>query len=376
MNRFKNVVLILLLTLLGNFMIQQRVSANEISTETQTTINSGPDLDIADNVSVNYGEAVSVPVTYSSNGNSISSTIFSIDIDQSCLAFDATDANSDGIPDAITLNLPAGFNGSATYDASDTDGELDFFFADTFVPLASLTDGVLVTIEFSAICQPAAGSTTNAPLIFATTPAVSFGNTSGQAVSGTTSNGSIEIHSAPTVDLILTKTVDETWFLDSGTPTYTIQVTNNGAVTVTGIEITDFLPTGSGIWSVTRTGVGFTQGSYDGITDIWTVGDLTSSSSATLTLYTTLSSVFPADGTTEADVVNTATITAIDSPYDNNLNLSASANFTVQFSEMMIDPCISINKTVSSMTPHEQDTLVYTITVINTAEGSNGVSLQ
>ena len=75
-----------------------------------------------------------MPVNFTSNDHSIASTAFSVDFDQTCLAFDATDSDQDGIPDAVTLSLPGAFNVSVTFDGGDTDGELDFFIADLLPP--------------------------------------------------------------------------------------------------------------------------------------------------------------------------------------------------------------------------------------------------
>jgi len=154
----------------------------------------GPDLTIPSQIQSTPGTTVTVPITYLANGNSISSTTFSIDFDQSLLNFDPTDGNGDGIPDSVTFHSPATFNANVSYDASDTDGEMDFFIADMMVPLASLPDGVLANITFT-IGNPE--STTDATIGFSTDPIASFGNNVGQSVSGTTHNGSVHIFVEP-----------------------------------------------------------------------------------------------------------------------------------------------------------------------------------
>jgi hypothetical protein len=150
-------------------------------------------LRIPTRIPARSGQPVAAPVVFSRNGANIASTIFSVDFDQTCLAFDPTDGNGDDIPDAVVLGLPAAFGGSVMYDGNDGDGELDFFIADTFPPLSALLDSTVVTITFTAICQPAAGATVLAPVRFSTDPAASFGNTAGQSVPGTTYDGSVEI---------------------------------------------------------------------------------------------------------------------------------------------------------------------------------------
>jgi len=154
---------------------------------------AGPILSIPSNIPAQVGQTVSVPVNFTSNGHRIVSTVFSVDFDQTCLAFDPTDSDQDGIPDAVTLNLPSAFNSSVIFDGNDTDGELDFFIADLFPPLASLPYGTLATITFTATCQPAPGTSIIAPVGFSDDPSASFGNTNGQSVLGTTTDGSVEV---------------------------------------------------------------------------------------------------------------------------------------------------------------------------------------
>jgi uncharacterized repeat protein (TIGR01451 family) len=67
--------------------------------------------------------------------------------------------------------------------------------------------------------------------------------------------------------------------------TFQIAVENNGAAQATNVSLTDLLPTG-----LTATGNNgtVTQGSYDAVTGIWTVGTLATGGSATLTLEGTV----------------------------------------------------------------------------------------
>ena len=169
---------------------------------------SGPILGIPGNIPAHAGKTVSVPVNFTSNGHSIASTVFSVDFDQTCLAFDPTDSDQDGIPDAVTFNLPGAFDASVTFDGDDTDGELDFFIADLFPPLASLPDGTLATITFTATCQPAPGDSIIAPVGFSDDPSASFGNTEGQSVPGITIDGSVEILGGIPGDCNCDQTVD------------------------------------------------------------------------------------------------------------------------------------------------------------------------
>ena len=162
-------------------------------TATPTQDGSGPNLSISSYIPAYVGQTVSVPINFTSNSHGIASTVFSVDFDQTCLAFDPTDSDQDGIPDAITFNLAGAFNASVTFDGNDTDGELDFFIADLFPPLASLPDGAFAAIAFMATCRPDPGTSIITPVGFSDDPSASFGNTDGRSVPGTTSDGSVEI---------------------------------------------------------------------------------------------------------------------------------------------------------------------------------------
>ena len=66
---------------------------------------------------------------------------------------------------------------------------------------------------------------------------------------------------------------------------FEIQITNNGAAQATNVSLTDFLPPGL---TATALNGGVTQGSYDPVTGIFSVGTLASGTSATLTLEGTV----------------------------------------------------------------------------------------
>jgi hypothetical protein len=163
-------------------------------------LSDGPVLTIPDQVPASPGGMVTLPVNFTANGNSIASMIFSVDYDQTWLTFDPTDSDSDGIPDTVTLDIPSAFNASVTFDGGDTDGELDFFIADTFPPLASLPDGAIVSMTLNVGSPP---SVTEAAVNFSQDPVASFGDTSGQSVPGTTDDGSVLIASTDTYQIYL-----------------------------------------------------------------------------------------------------------------------------------------------------------------------------
>ncbi|MEZ4733238.1 MAG: hypothetical protein R3E79_39590 [Caldilineaceae bacterium] len=97
------------------------------------------------------GYSVTVPVAFQNGGNAVGSTTFSLDFDEGCLAFDAGDSNNDERPDAVRFTAPPAFRSSASYNESDTDGEIDVVIADYSLPIASLPDNdTLMTVAFTA----------------------------------------------------------------------------------------------------------------------------------------------------------------------------------------------------------------------------------
>lgn len=154
---------------------------------------NAPSLSIPQNVPAYPYQNVVMPIQFTGNGNNISSLIFSVDFDQTCLQFDPTDADGDDVPDAVTFSVPAAFSASVMFNANNTAGELGFLIYDPFLPLAALPNGTLASVQLRAICQPATGVPIVARVGFASEPPASFGTTTGASVPGVTSDGSVAI---------------------------------------------------------------------------------------------------------------------------------------------------------------------------------------
>jgi uncharacterized protein YkwD len=140
-----------------------------------------PALAIARRVTAMPGETVEVPVTFTSNGASIASIAFSLDINSSLLTYNAA---------GTTFSLPAGWQKSITEDLSDTDGELDVLIYNNADPLKALTNGEVMRLAFHVGSEVDAATS---GIVFATDPSVSFGSTEGEDISGTTQSGSVRI---------------------------------------------------------------------------------------------------------------------------------------------------------------------------------------
>ena len=86
-----------------------------------------PVLTIANQVPATPGGTVTVPITFTSNGNSITSFAFSINFDETWLSIDPTDSAGKGYPDAIVPNLPANFSiVNLTFDPNASNAEIEF----------------------------------------------------------------------------------------------------------------------------------------------------------------------------------------------------------------------------------------------------------
>ena len=111
------------------------------------------------------------------------------------------------------------------------------------------------------------------------------------------------------VDLILTQNDSPDPASVGANVTYTITVTNNGADTATDVELTDVLPVGVGLLSVTPT-IGACVGSSTIVCDL---GDLANRASATVTIVVSTS--------TAGKLTNTATVSSAESDTDPSNNV-------------------------------------------------------
>jgi hypothetical protein len=164
------------------------------SVSTRTAASASPVLSVATQIPATAGGQVTVPIVLQANGGDVSSLLFSLDYDETWLSFDPTDDNQDGLPDAVTFNLPAQYVRAVTFDANDTDGELDVMLASFAAQPAVLVDGTVLSVTLHTGTPSAM---TEAAVSFSQAPAASFGNSKGQDVAGMTAAGSVLIAVAP-----------------------------------------------------------------------------------------------------------------------------------------------------------------------------------
>lgn len=99
--------------------------------------------------SAEAGKPVVVPLTLASNGHAVSSLTFKLQIDPAQLAFDPSDVNGDGLPDALVLDIPAPFMKLAQWNAENNTLQIAVFaFAN---PLPVLSDGQFGSVTFRGL---------------------------------------------------------------------------------------------------------------------------------------------------------------------------------------------------------------------------------
>lgn len=155
-------------------------------------------------------------------------------------------------------------------------------------------------------------------------------------------------------NLSLTKTVDDPTPNFGNNVTFTVNVTNGGIDTATGVTVLDLLPNGLDYVSATPN-----IGTYNASTGIWTIGQLAVAQSASLILV--------AKSTTDSPVVNTAEVYSSDqfdpnSTPGNNVPAEDDQG-SVEVVGQLID--LALTKGVDDSTPNVGDRIQYTLTLTN-----------
>ncbi len=182
----------------------------------------------------------------------------------------------------------------------------------------------------------------------------------------------------PTVaDLELTQTVDKTNVEVGDRVTFTLTISNKGAVLANGIQVTDLLPSELSFIAATPA-----QGAYDSSTGRWTVGEIATNASTTLQITARVDR--------NGAVVNKAEVTALnqadsDSTVGNN-NAAEDDQATISFSpKALVTGTSGIDDLVAGVTPGFDgvNDLLFTgsgndtvdIALASTATGNNRVDL-
>jgi uncharacterized repeat protein (TIGR01451 family) len=175
----------------------------------------------------------------------------------------------------------------------------------------------------------------------------------------------------PFADIAIVKTVDKSTANVGDTLNYTLNVTDNGPATSTGVVAADVLPSGLTFVNATAS-----VGTYATSTGTWTIGDMSASSTATLTIAATVNA-----DQAGATITNTGTVGESASSTDQNLaNNSSTVTTTINGGGGCTSNCgggctsncggggsqtaeIAIAKTVDNANPSTGATIHYTVTV-------------
>ena len=167
------------------------------------------------------GELVAVPIKFDSDGAKVSSVTFSVDYDETCLSFDSTDKNSDGLADSVKLMVPTEFGATrVNHDPGDSDGEIDIVLADTAHPFAAMPNGAIMEIVLT-VTEGVSCREGKAGVKFSSDPPAEFGSDEGTPLKSVTQDGSVTI-SPPTSTSTSTAT---------STPTFTPTATSTSTPT-------------------------------------------------------------------------------------------------------------------------------------------------
>lgn len=102
---------------------------------------------VDNNMEVNVGRVLEVPVMLESAGNGISALAFTFKFDPALVSFNPADADGDGLPDALRFNVQGNLLRVAVYN--EAKHELQVAVAGMSYPLTSFKDGPMVTVSLT-----------------------------------------------------------------------------------------------------------------------------------------------------------------------------------------------------------------------------------
>lgn len=155
-------------------------------------------------------------------------------------------------------------------------------------------------------------------------------------------------------DLSVTKTPSIPFANEGDTVLWTVAVTNEGPFDAASVAVQDNLPAGL-TWLADVP----SQGSYDHVAGLWTVGALAAHDAATLAMLTRVGA-----GTADTKIANVATSLGSDLPDPNGSNDAWTAELRVRAADL------TLTKTVNRPTTEVGQTITYTVTVSNAGPDS------
>ncbi|MCE9524915.1 MAG: DUF11 domain-containing protein [Planctomycetales bacterium] len=223
----------------------------------------------------------------------------------------------------VADQLPAGL----TFVSSTPSGSTTYNSGTGVWTVGTLASGASATLQITAnVVTP--GVKTNTAQVSASdqfdidsTPNNSVGTEDDQASAVVTPNAT---------DLSVTKTVNSSSPQFGANVTYTINVTNNGPLAATGVQLSDQLPAGVTFISSTPSG----STTYNSATGIWNVGSLASGASATLTIVATAG--------TSGTFTNTAQVSAM-----NEFDTDSTPGNSVATEDDQASAIVTVNQQIS-----------------------------
>lgn len=168
------------------------------------------------------------------------------------------------------------------------------------------------------------------------------------------------------IDLSLVKTAEPTLVIVGNAVTYTLEVSNAGPSTATGVEVKDELPAG-----IAFSNASATQGQYSVGTSVWTVGAISPASSQRLTLVGTVES--PGPKTNTAEVIAADQVDIDSTPNNGDPTEDDQSSVTIQAPEADL----SLSMTVTNNAPSVGQEISFVITVNNKGQDTaTGVSVR
>ncbi|WP_254510904.1 beta strand repeat-containing protein [Anatilimnocola floriformis] len=165
----------------------------------------------------------------------------------------------------------------------------------------------------------------------------------------------------PSIDLVLTQTVNNNKQVVGQQVTFTLTLGNTGSVNATGVAVTDQLPAG-----LTFVSSNPSQGTYDSGTGIWTVGTVNAAGTATLSIVATVAST--------GAKTNVAEVTAAAQPdVDSTPNNKATAPNEDDTASVVVTPAtidLALTQAINNPTQVVGQNVTITLTLANSGSGN------
>ncbi|RMG78670.1 MAG: DUF11 domain-containing protein, partial [Chloroflexi bacterium] len=257
----------------------------------------------------------------------------------------------------MTDDIPAGITFSQfipnTLPCTFTPGAGAFSNGQLVCTFASLANGASQTVEFEATVDSGTSGTaiTNSASVTAT-----------ETESNNANNSDSATINVETVDIQVTKVVNNAGPANGQQVIYTVTVQNNGPGVATNLVIRDTLPTAAVSYvsdnaaSVNDSAGNPTSTSYSAPDLDWSIGQLNAGDNISLQITVDVTA-------TSGTHTNMAALQSVDQTDSDNTNNSDTADISIGGTDIAVD------KIVDNTTPNEGDTIVFTITATNNGPG-------